>query len=130
MCNYAENGLFDISKTKLLAFYHHLNSFDLCSILINRTSLKVINSFNKLLSLHFSPDLKWSTYITSIAKSNTDLLYWYKSHIHLRVVFSCLVKFLLAYLIYLIDKVDCAILIHISSATLPSPRNVIHLSLC
>ena len=85
---------FNTSKTKLLSFHHHHNSPDLPTILMDRTQLKEIDCFDKHLGLHFTPNLKQDTYITSIPRIvskfyhsrnyliSNALLDLYKSQIH------------------------------------------------
>ena len=59
---------FNATKTKLITFHHHRNNPDFPEIAMDGTYLHESSCLNKLLRLKFTPDLKWNSYIDSVAK--------------------------------------------------------------
>ena len=96
---------FNASKTKLLSFHHHRNPPDLSSVKMSETTLSEASSFDRLLGLKITPDLKWNEYIGEVAKvagkmvgslfrsrrylSPASILYLYKSQIRPKMEYCC-----------------------------------------
>ena len=59
---------FNSSKTKLRSFHHHRGSPSFPSVIMDETTLQEANCIERHLSLKFTPDLKWNSYILSVAK--------------------------------------------------------------
>ena len=88
---------FNAAKTKLLSFHHHRTDHTFPSIQMNGLDLEEQTSFDRLLGLEFTSDLRWNKYITEVSKavskmigsfyrsrkflSNESILYLYKSQI-------------------------------------------------
>merc|ERR1712208_118087 len=62
--NWGKEGLvtFNASKTKLLSFHHYRKPPDLSSVIMSETTLSEASSFDRLLGLKITPDLKWNEY--------------------------------------------------------------------
>ena len=96
---------FNSLKTKLLSFHHRRSEPNLPTIRMENASLSEAASFDKLLGLKFTPDLKWNSYIESVAKETAKMvgslhrskryltppaiLYLYKSQIRPRMEYCC-----------------------------------------
>ena len=96
---------FNASKTKLLSLHHQRSDPHLASIEMNGCLLGEAQCFDKLLGLTITPDLKWNTYIKSIAKAAGKMvvsfyrssryltadaiLYLYKSQVRPRMEYCC-----------------------------------------
>ena len=59
---------FNSSKTKLLSFHHHKGSPSFPPVKMAETTLNEAPCLDRLLGLKFTPDLKWNSYILSVAK--------------------------------------------------------------
>ena len=96
---------FNASKTKLLSFHHHRNTPNFPTVRMNGSPLKEASCFDRLLGLKFTPDLRWNTYIRSVAKATGKMvgsfyrskkyltppaiLYLYKSQIRPKMEYRC-----------------------------------------
>ena len=88
---------FNSSKTKLLSFHHHRTDPVLPPVSMNESDLDEQTSFDRLLGLKFTSDLRWNSYIKEVTKnvskmvgsfyrsrkflSAESILYLYKSQI-------------------------------------------------
>ena len=64
---------FNASKTKTIIFHHH-KSFAASPIIMDDTHLHDIDLLNHLLGLTLTSDLKWGSYITTIAKNASNMV--------------------------------------------------------
>ena len=65
---------FNTSKTKLVSFNHQRNAPDFPLIHMDGSSLSEAPCFDRLLGLEFTPDLRWNTYIRSVAKATGKMV--------------------------------------------------------
>ena len=65
---------FNASKTKLVTFHHHRDTPDIPTISMDGIALEESPSLDKLLGLKFSSDLKWDSYIASVAKDTARMV--------------------------------------------------------
>ena len=65
---------FNASKTKLITFHHHRDAPNIPTISMDGVDLEESPSLDKLLGLKFSPDLKWDSYIASVAKDTARMV--------------------------------------------------------
>ena len=96
---------FNSSKTKLLSFHHHKGSPSFPPVQMAETTLNEAPCLDRLLGLKFTPDLKWNSYILSVAKETGMMVgsffrtrnfltpaaihYLYKSQIRPRMEYCC-----------------------------------------
>ena len=96
---------FNASKTKLVTFHHKKGSPSFCPIQMDNSVLEEAPCFERFLGLKLTPDLKWNSYILSVAKeagkmvgsffrtrkylTPAAILYLYKSQIRPRMEYCC-----------------------------------------
>ena len=96
---------FNSSKTKLLSFHHHRGTPSFPSVIMDETTLQEANCLERHLGLKFTPDLKWNSYILSVAKDVGKMVgsffrtrkfltpaavhYLYKSQIRPKMEYCC-----------------------------------------
>merc|ERR1712215_258105 len=96
---------FNAGKTKLVSFHHHRANPDFGAIRMGDSILEEAPCLERLLGLKFTPDLKWNSYIASVAKeaskmigslyrsreylTPSSILYLYKSQIRPTMEYCC-----------------------------------------
>ena len=96
---------FNSSKTKLLSFHHHRGTPSFPSVIMDETTLQEAKCLERHLGLKFTPDLKWNSYILSVAKDVGKMVgsffrtrkfltpaavhYLYKSQIRPKMEYCC-----------------------------------------
>ena len=65
---------FNASKTKLISFHHHRDTPVFPPVTMGGMTLDESPSLDKLLGLKFTPDLKWNSYIASVAKDTARMV--------------------------------------------------------
>ena len=56
------------------SFHHHRNTPNFPTVHMNGSPLKEASCFDRLLGLKFTPDLRWNTYIRSVAKATGKMV--------------------------------------------------------